>query len=1323
MGFGPRHCGCGGVISVTRDSTSHIFFPANATEAAAWLNGLGIGAPIALYQLQEAAGPFIDSISGINLTNGAMTTNAPVTGWSRLAIKATPDGSGNFAENIGSWPDLHNTSQTLLLLIAVTNTPSGGRTILGLGGASAGDIFVNYNASNQYVITDGTNTATGTVNHGTGVVPLLVRHNQTIGLTDDLFVGSFTAAEKISKTFHAPVAGATTFGFGAFSLTTPVMELLGAIAWDGSAAEMTDAQVVALLNRFVTGFVASITITPASPSIVAGGTQQMVAAATMGDGSTYDASSDLHTTWASSNSSVATVSSTGLVTAMSVGTTAITATYGGVTSGVDTVTVTASVIVDEVEHHPWPNRGGGLFEFEDQKVVWTGDRLLIARPNDFSLGSSAFWQRGKGDGTGTDVLPWGIPAYLPLETDFIPALKAVGGGFQGYVATCLTESLRVIASTTSTGAIALDVFDRASNGLINHTEFVVPSGPQSYRAIKSGSSIVVTMMRGPGIDGVYMTAWTGESWTLPELLVSGQVISYEIAQVSDGFYIVWTTGTSSITGANVGKVVGTSAASSPIAWPTNIPQVPVLDGVHTPTGGVAISVAPDSSFAIVLGTTTGPMYKAYNANGSNAAVSSYFDIGSSGQAAAYDPFSGLSVCSRGLRNANGVYEYVIHWGGGGGVNVASFDPSTGSITNAFLNTKFNSRLASKSFLVGDEVFVWCTANNAKTNFLLAGEYQPLICGYADRESASASAPEDGNTCFLFQVTPDPLSHTKASWARTFNTGQIYSRPGNVAAGDLDFLPQLSCITYGKGAYMSGSSVRVWDGTELGDAGWQDYPRVFSATPQTIAGGNLVVSSSLGYEYLCRVVRYSKQGERFESAAVTAGPFFVTASHNSLQLQIATVPSNHMDAVIEVYRTELGGTAFFLEGTVANDQTQQFVTFNSTLKDVSSPSVSTDLIEQPGDSHATGVGQVQELESWGPVGCAILTSANDRIWGAGGQVPAGTVQFSKLRDDGFGAGFDDLAGFQEVDTQGGQITSVWAYNDAIVVSEKTTIYVLQGSGPDNDGNGSFGAPSLVLADGAITHQGTALTHVGVSFWGDGGPRLFTPDLQVHNISIPVLKLSSRMIPTGVRVDLDRQEVVWYTAEGDALLWSYYGGNSRFARWNRLPVAGVSQTALVTTDGRLLTPDSDIVGDDGAPVAMVIRTGPVKASDVVAGGTYVRSVGVAGSFLGDHELRTRVYYDGSPLWADQWTWDPTDGTWLSDGNSFGALTPAQVDAAGEVDKTGAYFTHKRTYRDQCAYLQVEISDKGATNKTLVPMEVTLEIGQKPGLARVPPSTFGS
>lgn len=73
------------------------------------------------------------------------------------------------------------------------------------------------------------------------------------------------------------------------------------------------------------GDIASIAVTPATPTVTT--TQQMIATATMEDGSTRVVTSLV--TWASSDATKGTVSAGGLVTGVADGTTTISATLGG----------------------------------------------------------------------------------------------------------------------------------------------------------------------------------------------------------------------------------------------------------------------------------------------------------------------------------------------------------------------------------------------------------------------------------------------------------------------------------------------------------------------------------------------------------------------------------------------------------------------------------------------------------------------------------------------------------------------------------------------------------------------------------------------------------------------------------------------------------------------------------------------------------------------------------------------------------------------------------------------------------------------------------
>ena len=100
------------------------------------------------------------------------------------------------------------------------------------------------------------------------------------------------------------------------------------------SSALTGTQIQQVYNATL----ASLAVTPVNPSIAAGNQQQFTATGTYSDGSQQNLTNFV--TWTSSSPAVATISSTGLATGVSVGTTTIQAALGSI-NGSTTLTVTA----------------------------------------------------------------------------------------------------------------------------------------------------------------------------------------------------------------------------------------------------------------------------------------------------------------------------------------------------------------------------------------------------------------------------------------------------------------------------------------------------------------------------------------------------------------------------------------------------------------------------------------------------------------------------------------------------------------------------------------------------------------------------------------------------------------------------------------------------------------------------------------------------------------------------------------------------------------------------------------------------------------------
>lgn len=955
--------------------------------------------------------------------------------------------------------------------------------------------------------------------------------------------------------------------------------------------------------------------------------------------------------------------------------------------------VTGSVALAPNTHYPEHTAARQVFQLGDQTAVWTGDRLLLRRPDGLFDGSSSFWVRASdvaGGSTASTLLPRGIPAHLPLVTDVQVPASLGGAEFPEVLATADVLHVLTIGNLLVTAAR----ISRSTGDLLDTADLTGTSTSPVEPSLVSSAGVVTAVFRDTSDGGLRIRFYTGNGWTAQDFVTLDNVSAYDVRATATGFVVVWLTGTT----LKCAVYAGTSCVAAPVA----------LSPSHTPAAPISICVSP-------VDASLGVAYRSTNLYLETFSTSTGASTGFAPQIrAAWTPGT-VSVSARLLSDTtSSTTEWVVHSDSSGVVKVNSVSTAhAGTVTTT---TRANSDLLTRSWTVGDEVFAWCRSRNSGGNYLLCGAVAPYVAGFSERETGVAPYTGSFNT-WPTRVQADPADPDGVTfaWIRFFVTGTS-AQVGNLLIGLVDHLPALSVAQHGRSAYLSGSCVKNWDGRTLADAGFHDYPTITPGSQST--GGFLTVGGT--YNWLARAVWYNDQGERFESSTVISAQTVMTASNTRVSLAVSCVPATSMSGVtIEVYRTTSLGTAYYLEGTVTNDPTTASVTFLSSTSDAT-------LITQAGDPHETGFDVAgnknpEILERFAPLGCAILATVGDRLWGAGGQVPAGRAQFSLLRSGTFGAGFDDLGGYVQVDNEGGGVTSVAASNNAVVVLEADRVYVMADTGPDNYGNGTYAAPELRLAAGASTHAGTCVTQLGVLYWGTEGPLLLDYAFRVQNLSSPVRPLTSTLTPTAVQVDVHRMEVVWFCGT-QAVLLNYMGGAPRWARWSTPNVVGASPDYLVTTAGRLLAESATASGDDGVPFQFLWRTGNVRPEALLQGATLVQRVGVLGKFEGSHQLRARTYFDGSPLWSEEAVWSPTDGTWLGTVDSVASLVPAQVDAqVGDADHSGAYASHKRLRRQNCHYFAVEVSDISSGTPTCTPFEMSFVVGARPGLGRTPVTTY--
>lgn len=232
----------------TLDATSGKGVPANATEwnAVRAAAGLGAGAPMSLYLLQEASGNPADTLGGKMLTkspSSVVTYQNAVAGWARKGIHTTEDVEGMFSNS--TFGDVNATSY-LVILYALVSGPAGtAATLFRIGTTFNDDACVEINTTPRTSIGEGDTTRSAGTNNPSGAVrPFVLRVNDTANLVD-----GFTDQEKIVG--GAQACNGTTFTLGGdFNQTNypPTADYLYCAVFTGAAAELSDAQVKALLQ-------------------------------------------------------------------------------------------------------------------------------------------------------------------------------------------------------------------------------------------------------------------------------------------------------------------------------------------------------------------------------------------------------------------------------------------------------------------------------------------------------------------------------------------------------------------------------------------------------------------------------------------------------------------------------------------------------------------------------------------------------------------------------------------------------------------------------------------------------------------------------------------------------------------------------------------------------------------------------------------------------------------------------------------------------------------------------------------------------------------
>lgn len=231
----------GSSSSWTVDATSGWSIPASSAEWTAFLAAKGLSGSVAVpgstWNMNESSGDLADTIGGITLAaGGTVAYGQSAPGWSKTGVGLSDGAISTFGSASASLPNANAGSQTVIVIGIVTVTPAANRQIY-VGPSNT----LRISSTPRTSATAIANVATGTVNPLNAVRPWGYRHN----LTATTQMG-FTDQEKLSPVYQA-ISG-NALRFGSTSAAGPGGVLLYGIAWYNANAEISDANLSALLT-------------------------------------------------------------------------------------------------------------------------------------------------------------------------------------------------------------------------------------------------------------------------------------------------------------------------------------------------------------------------------------------------------------------------------------------------------------------------------------------------------------------------------------------------------------------------------------------------------------------------------------------------------------------------------------------------------------------------------------------------------------------------------------------------------------------------------------------------------------------------------------------------------------------------------------------------------------------------------------------------------------------------------------------------------------------------------------------------------------------
>ena len=882
--------------------------------------------------------------------------------------------------------------------------------------------------------------------------------------------------------------------------------------------------------------------------------------------------------------------------------------------------------------------------------------------------------------------------------------KVVSGSTTGYVA----------AVDATTGSVLMAPYELA--------------GYQRIRLTALTTKVLLTFY--DGIGGIYAyaldpasptTALGGASTTISSTGVGTSAGPYyDIVKVPSADQAVFVVGAA----AAAAYTVGTATAGLTVARTSK---------ARNTTSALAISCEPTGTSAQIIRGDAG------NVVGDLITISTRADVYTGQAVGTYSgTLNQIAAAHRSVQDSS-VYRCYAFWSSDESASSTTWQSKTNWVsTGNTLGTQATFvrmlGVASRAFNHDGRVFVWTVFAGTSTFSGVAppafrAQLQNTYFLYRDDAFLTAKAARFNASGFSaltghlpgVQALGSGVYAMSGGERRIIPLGEKQSGYGARAPREVrvtfDSNAARRCVRFGQTLYVTGGELLQYDGVGLTEAGFHLYPHYFGGIE--VGTGNLADGT---YTYKVTWRWDNAQGELDRSTTATTGEVTIAGGPNGVSIidwtPLFVTHKTSTEVAVEAWRTAVNPTddaPFYL---VTSKDPASLTNPNRYTPNLRTGSSLATLNDELADASLTILESNPEnygvLENLAPPACTIIAANADRVFLAGVAGDPHRVWYSKLREEGQVAAFNDALTVT-VPPGNGSITALAFLNDTLIAFKETAIYALSGDGFNNVGQGLNYGPARVLSVdvGAVDHDSVALCDKGLIFKSRKGWYILNRGWTVDYIGAGVSGGGALDydLATVYAVDVveGTHQVRCVTSTPNILVFDTLV--NQWATWSTTALHAVvwdGDYCILTATGVQFEADARL-GYVGGPQAggYDIETGWIKPADL-QGYMRVRAINVLGirSAAGlSHRLRIRIARDYATTYIDDRYWEI---------NGTGEGDPVQVRVQPPIQQVQAIKIRITAYPP--------VEDGVTYDYASQPMTLTgigLEVGIKRGLYRRMPA----